>query len=129
MLDKLPVEVWTNPDLKWLDPANGIGNFPVVTYYYRLMDGLGSVMPNKKTRSKHIIEKMLTMVELNPVNCKVCAKIFKMIDENATPRIIRADFLVWSAKSRSKFDIIMGNPPYQKKVGRIKTQSIWDFFF
>lgn len=24
MLDKLPVEVWSNPNLKFLDPANGI---------------------------------------------------------------------------------------------------------
>ena len=24
MLDKLPENVWKNPELKWLDPANGI---------------------------------------------------------------------------------------------------------
>ena len=39
MLDTLPAEVWSNPDLKWLDPANGIGNFPVVVMQ-RLMIGL-----------------------------------------------------------------------------------------
>ena len=27
MLNKIPNEVWKNPNLKWLDPANGIGNF------------------------------------------------------------------------------------------------------
>ena len=26
MLDTLPYEVWTNPNLKWLDPCNGVGN-------------------------------------------------------------------------------------------------------
>ncbi len=111
MLDKLPKEVWANPDLKWLDPANGIGNFPVVAYY-KLMEGLKEAIPEKSERSKHIIEQMLTMVELNPINCKVCTKIFKMIDTNATPNVIRADFFQWNTESRDKFDIIMGNPPY-----------------
>ena len=27
MLDTLPKEVWSNPNLKWLDPANGAGTF------------------------------------------------------------------------------------------------------
>jgi len=27
MLDTLPYEVWTNPNLKWLDPCNGVGTF------------------------------------------------------------------------------------------------------
>ena len=27
MLEQLPPSVWKNKDLKWLDPANGIGNF------------------------------------------------------------------------------------------------------
>ena len=29
MLSKLPSRVWTDKDLKWFDPANGIGNFPI----------------------------------------------------------------------------------------------------
>ena len=42
MLDKLPKNVWKDPNLKWLDPANGIGNFPIVVYY-KLMEGLKGV--------------------------------------------------------------------------------------
>jgi hypothetical protein len=30
MLNTLPEDVWSNPNLKWLDPANGIGNFPSI---------------------------------------------------------------------------------------------------
>ena len=112
MLDKLPKSVWTNPKLKWLDPANGIGNFPIVVYY-KLMKGLEGIMPDSNKRSKHIIENMLYMVELNPVNCKLCKKIFKMINPTAKPRVIKADFLEWSKVQRTEFDIIIGNPPYQ----------------
>jgi type I restriction-modification system DNA methylase subunit len=32
MLDKLPSNVWTNPNLKWFDPASGMGNFPIAIY-------------------------------------------------------------------------------------------------
>jgi hypothetical protein len=118
MLDKLPKEVWSNPDNKWLDPANGIGNFPLVAYY-RLMDGLKDVKPDREERSKHIIENMLYMVELNPINCEVCKKIFKMIDGKANPNIVTADFLInkWEMlwlkhKGLKSFDIVMGNPPF-----------------
>ena len=30
MLDTFPSEVWLNPNLKWLDPANGVGPFPIM---------------------------------------------------------------------------------------------------
>ncbi len=110
MLDMLPKEVWKNPNLKWLDPANGIGNYPIVVYY-KLMDSLCDIPQTK--RSKHIIEEMLYMVELNPINVGVCKKIFNMIDKEATPNIYNKDFLVWSENTDKRFDVIMGNPPYQ----------------
>jgi len=69
------------------------------------------------------------MVELNSVNCDVCREIFNIIDKEAEPNIINADFLEYV--SPIKYDIIMGNPPYQtnlKKLGK-KSTSIWEFFF
>jgi hypothetical protein len=126
--DYLPKDVWTNPNLKWLDPVNGIGNFTVVAYY-KLYDSLKSKIPDASERSKHIIENMLYMVELNPVNVRVCIKIFKMIDDKAKPNIIRHDFLKFQGfKGIDKFDIIMGNPPFSKKVGPSKNQPIWGLF-
>ena len=80
MFEHIPKEVWKDPKLKWLDPANGIGNFPVIAYY-KLFESLKTKIPNSAKRSKHIIENMLYMVELNPVNVRVCIKIFKMIDD------------------------------------------------
>lgn len=114
MLSKLPPRVWLDKDLKWLDPANGIGNFPIVVYY-KLMDSLKDVIKTPKSRSKHIIENMLYMNELNAVNVGVCRSIFKMIDPNASPNIFRGDFLEKTDLGGvSQFDIIIGNPPFQK---------------
>jgi hypothetical protein len=131
MLDKLPKEVWSNPDNKWLDPANGIGNFPLVAYY-RLMYGLKDVVKDREERSKHIIENMLYMVELNPINCEVCKKIFKMIDGKANPNIVTADFLEEFIKTKNfrdrsiRFDIIMGNPPYNNSKSR--NNPVYQYF-
>jgi superfamily II DNA or RNA helicase len=128
MLEHIPKEVWKNPDLKWLDPANGIGNFPVVAYY-KLMDSLKDYKPKGKSLSRHIIEDMLYMVELNAVNVRVCKKIFKMIDPKAEPNIVKANFLEFKGfRGVDKFDVIMGNPPFQKKVGPKKTQPTWNLF-
>jgi len=130
MFDHLPKDVWTNPNLKWLDPANGIGNFPVVAYY-KLFDSLKSKIPDNAKRSKHIIENMLYMVELNPVNVRVCKKIFNMIDDKATPNIVKHDFLTFKGfKGIDKFDVIMGNPPFGKKKleNNSTTPKLWPLF-
>lgn len=132
MFSHIPDDVWKNPNLKWLDPANGIGNFPVVAYY-KLMDSLKDVIPQETHRSRHIIEKMLYMVELNPVNVRVCKKIFKMIDPKATPNIVKHDFLAFKGfRGIDKFDVIMGNPPFQKpQEGKRESyggKTLWDKF-
>jgi hypothetical protein len=111
MLDELPKNVWSNPELKWLDPANGIGNFPMVVYKH-LFKGLEKWEPNEETRSDWIIQKMLYMVELNPKNVKISKQIF---GNNAN--ICCADFLKDSEKcftqfKTDSFDIIIGNPPF-----------------
>ena len=135
MFSHIPDEVWTNPNLKWLDPANGIGNFPVIAYY-KLMESLKGYKPKGKSLSKYIIEDMLYMVELNPVNVRVCRKIFKMIDPDATPNIVKHDFLTFDSKKEfgiEKFDVIMGNPPFQieqtgKRKGGYGGRTLWDKF-
>ena len=131
MFSQLPDDIWLNTELKWLDPASGIGNFHVVVYY-KLMDSLKSKISDDKQRSKHIIENMLYMVELNSTNFQVCKKIFKMIDPDAIPNIVNSDFLNEFNPKKifniHKFNIIVGNPPFHKKVGPNKKQKIWHFF-
>jgi hypothetical protein len=137
MLDKLPASVWKNPELKWLDPANGIGNFPMVVYN-RLLDHLPDTYEGSYStvngKKKHIIEKMLYMIEIDPANIKISKKIF-----GSNANISCANFLQQENKWKhdfggiSEFDIIMGNPPFNiekdaEKQGGYGSRILWDKF-
>ena len=74
MLDKLPEEVWSNPNKTWLDPCAGLGNFSVQVLK-RLMEGLKDWEPNEEARKKHILEKMLFHVEMNPESVAKLQKV------------------------------------------------------
>ena len=133
MLDKLPIDVWSNPNLKWFDPTVGIGNF-MVCVYYRLMKGLESVITDHSQRKKHIIENMLYMSEMNAKNVFICKTVF---GDNAN--IYEGDTLKLDVLAKwniEKFDIIIGNPPYNSggirsstgaKLGE-KNETIWPKF-
>jgi site-specific DNA-methyltransferase (adenine-specific) len=58
MLDLLPDDVWSNPDLKWLDPSCKTGIF-LREVASRLMDGLVPVIEDEEARRLHIFENML----------------------------------------------------------------------
>ena len=133
----LPNEVWYNPNLKWLDPANGIGNFPVIAFYkldYELSKVKG--FEEKDTRRKHIIENMLFMIELDKGNCTTCRQIFRKIYPEAKPNICCADTLRTTFKEISdifkvnNFDVIIGNPPFNppKTETGSSGNSIWQNF-
>jgi len=129
MLDKLPEDVWYDPNLKWLDPANGIGNFPMVVYS-RLMESLKNIrgLKDKKKRHDHIIGNMLYMVELNPRNVEISKRIF---GEEAN--IYCGDFLKEDEKFEFKeFNIIIGNPPFQDKQNAVNKRGggdlLWNKF-
>jgi hypothetical protein len=119
LMTHLPKSVWSNPDLKWIDPANGIGNFPVVVFY-KLDEGLKSWEPNEKKRRKHIIENMLYMIELQSNNSRIARRIFETLCEGCKPNILTTDSSnLTSAQLKAKgfpekYDIVMGNPPFQK---------------
>jgi hypothetical protein len=118
MLDTLPAEVWKNKDLKWLDPAVGIGNFPAAILD-RLMVGLEDSIPNEDNRRKWILEEMLYMCDISIKNLFL---LYKLFDENNEFKlnVYRGSFLtedfdkcmkeVWGLEG---FDVVVGNPPYQ----------------
>ena len=114
MLDLFPKNIWTNHKLSWLDPSVGTGFF-MIFVYMRLMNGLKKWQSNEKKRSKHIIENMLFMVELNKNNCAVCTSIF-----GDKSRLVCGNFLDTVNFLRPKnesFDCIVGNPPFQDDYG------------
>jgi hypothetical protein len=140
ILDALPNNVWSNPKLKWLDPAAGVGNFGLLVYY-RLMNGLKSKIPNLKKRSTHILENMLYQVELNPQNAQKIKHLFGknifegsfLEDVNGKTHKVNSNMLKHFGVN--KFDVIMGNPPYQrsmeshqKKGTNAGRQTLWDKF-
>ena len=126
--------IFTEPNLKWFDPASGMGNFHVAVYL-RLVEGLKTHIPNDENRKKHIIENMLYMSELNKKNVFITHQIFNMNNQYKL-NLYEGNSLelntenVWGIK---KFDIVIGNPPYNKsKDGTLKGgyggRSLWDLF-
>jgi hypothetical protein len=120
-LDKQYIEengksIFTEKNFKWGDIVGcGMGNFSVAVYL-RLMEGLKQEIPNDDDRKKHILEQMIYMAELNKKNVFICRQIFD-VNNCYCLNLYEGDALElnplveWSVK---KFDIILGNPPYNK---------------
>lgn len=137
MLATLPEEVWSNPNLKWLDPANGTGPYPIMVIY-KLMNGLKNCpgLEDDENRYKHIIENMIYVCELQPKNqfLYMCAvDPFDTYDLN----VYTGSFLdegfdkhmkeVWGV---DRFDISIGNPPYNDSNDgdNNKTKNVYNLF-
>jgi adenine-specific DNA-methyltransferase len=87
MLDMLPKNVFEEKsDLKWLEPSVGDGNFVVEIL--------------KRKRNVNI-----TCIEIYKPYCNAFSKKTKL-------NVLNMDFLEFNPTH--KFDIIIGNPPYQK---------------
>ena len=134
MLLTLPEDVWSNPNLKWLDPANGTGPYPIMVIY-KLMKGLAEWEPDAEKRYKHIVENMIYVCELQPKNMflYMCAvDPFDAYDLNIyTGSFLEEGFNrhmkeVWCLE---KFDICMGNVPYNTEAtGDFQTKDLYDKF-
>jgi site-specific DNA-methyltransferase (adenine-specific) len=117
MLDSLPKHVWKKPKRKWFNPANGMGNY-TIGVILRLMEGLKDWEKDEVKRYKHIVENMIFICELQPVNMLM---YISLIDPNAEYKLNTycGSFIdsyfdkynknVWG---NLKFNMTFGNPPY-----------------
>ena len=121
--------IWTNEKLTWYDPATGMGNYPIAIYY-KLFDGLKNKIPNDEERKKHIIEQQLYMGELNQKNCFVVRQIFN-IDDQYKLNLYQGDTLgieLDKIFGKSRFDIIIGNPPYNEELKKVGAKPLYNKF-
>ena len=164
VLDALPEEVWSNPSLKWLDPATKTGVF-LRQVTYRLMIGLKDKFPDEEERRQHIFQNMIYGIGITELtalmarrslytsknasskesvarfespggnidyenrthtyvngNCKYCGN--KETDaqlggrgEDQERHAYKFIHLTAEEVSKMKFDVIVGNPPYQLNDG------------
>lgn len=136
MLDHLPKEVWTHPEYKWLDPASGLGQFPVIVYA-KLDEELkkSPEWADDTIRRKHIVENMLYLVEIDNTNVELSRKLLEKMCGSAGCKLnlLKDDFRtanIGEAFGVSKFNVVIGNPPYNppKTETGSSGNSIWQNF-
>ena len=107
VLDLLPNEVWSNPNLRWLDPGCKSGIFPrEVTK--RLMLGLEEVIPNENARLEHILKNMVFAIAITEVTSMMSRRTL-YCSKNASGNSSVVNFNspagnVWHSRVEHNFD-------------------------
>ena len=149
MLDLLPADIWTNPDIKFLDMYCKSGAL-LESIYWRLEEGLKDIIPNFMERSDHILTTQLYGLTVTEelASCYVRPIVYgtykanhkraftnKFKDEEGNiKKAVRTigdkiygikeavmdsthgmfKGIVKEAFGDMKFDVVVGNPPYNR---------------
>ena len=112
MVDKIPDEVWNNKNIKVLDFACGCGIFAFFIYKKLI----------QYFDHDYVMNNVLYFNDVQEKNINKIKYIF-----NNPKNIYQGDFLEW--KSDIKFDVIIGNPPFQAHEHKKSNgNAIWHKF-
>jgi len=110
ILDKIPEEVWKNPKSTFLDPCMGKGTF-LLEIVRRLVYIYGYTKEDAKSRV---------------YGYDIRVKYVNHLTRRGFMNVRHKDFL--NEMINMEFDVVLGNPPYQLKVGNKKTEPLWNKF-
>lgn len=131
MLGVIPSDFWKTPK-RVFEPCCGKGNF-VLGIFDKFYSGLEELYPDYEERCRVIITECLYYADITPLNVFITTEILKChVQSYCGLEELDYEFngLVGDTLkiNISEFDAVIGNPPYQQKVGPKKTETLWDKF-
>ena len=129
MVNILPKSFWKDVK-KVFEPSSGKGVFLLVLIE-KFMEGLEDKYPDKNKRYKVIVEECIYWSELTKLNTFICSRLLDPENKGYNLNYNQGDTLHLDIKKKFKldhFDLVVGNPPFDKGIGKGKGHTLWDKF-